>query len=804
MQNNGTNLMAGFHRYRITMAIALSFFIAFVVLSAPTSPNDTLPFTADLTSQLTPVEKKWLSEHPLINVAFDGSFPPYSYLDDKQQLQGLTVDYFHLITKKLGITFTIASQSIWQDIYQTAKLPNTTIDVVASMVENPNRAEFFNFTQPYVFKSLVVFTRHDNTTLLKRKDLANKTIALVTDYEYSGRILKEFPTITPLYVKTNHDALEATAAGKADGAITYVAIGDWFRNKYFLKNLHIAALYDRRDTANEAMAIRKDAPELASILKKALASITVEEKKQFADKWLPDIAGHKNYAQHVKMITISFSIALLLLLSIFYLRSKNKQIKKTTQQLHETNAQLQSLTDSLEFQVKERTEKLFQLSYIDTLSQLPNKNAFFKKTNLVLNEALEQQTSFAVVCLNIDRFKYINDSLGHKIGDAVIQKVAARLLRNRFDNDIVACFGGDSFRLLLANVNHEQAIVAVRKLLTRFKKSYLVFEKPINISISAGIAMFPQDGATAPTLMQRAEQAMFKAKKDKTGFAFNESQDLTYFSDYLLLEQALLHAINHLASFEDHSPFILYYQPIKWLNSNGLKGFEALIRWQDEKLGWVNPERFIAMAEEIGKVDKISHWVRLTALKQAKKWHEQGIAFGRISVNLSPLELQNPKLIRLLEQEVHHTGARFDWIEIEVTETAVLKNPTVAIDILHRIKQLGFTVSIDDFGTGYSSLVYLKQIPADTVKIDREFVKNVPADKGDLAIDKSIIDLCHALGKVVVAEGVETHEQLVTLTSLGCDSIQGYYIAKAMPADLIKTDSPFFNMPMDLAQEETA
>ena len=316
--------------------------------------------------------------------------------------------------------------------------------------------------------------------------------------------------------------------------------------------------------------------------------------------------------------------------------------------------------------------------------------------------------------------------------------------------------------------------------------------------------MFPQDGATAPTLMQRAEQAMFKAKKDKTGFAFNESQDLTYFSDYLLLEQALLHAINHLASFEDHSPFILYYQPIKWLNSNGLKGFEALIRWQDEKLGWVNPERFIAMAEEIGKVDKISHWVRLTALKQAKKWHEQGIAFGRISVNLSPLELQNPKLIRLLEQEVHHTGARFDWIEIEVTETAVLKNPTVAIDILHRIKQLGFTVSIDDFGTGYSSLVYLKQIPADTVKIDREFVKNLPADKGDLAIDKSIIDLCHALGKVVVAEGVETHEQLVTLTSLGCDSIQGYYIAKAMPADLIKTDSPFFNMPMDLAQEETA
>ena len=803
MQNKNTNLMNGFNRYNTTMAIVLSFFIVFFVFNVPTTPNVTSPSTADLTSQLTPVEKKWLADHPVINVAFDSEFPPYSYLDDTQQLQGLAVDYFHLITKKLGINFTFAPETIWQDIYQTAKLPHSPIDVVATMVERPERRPFFNFTQPYIFKSLVVFTRSDNTTLLKRKDLAHKKIALVTGYNYSERILKEFPTITPLYVKTTRDALEVIAAAKADAAIAFVAIADWYRNKYLLKNIYVAALYDR-DTANESMAVRKDAPELTSILKKALASITVEEKKQLTSKWLPDIASHKNATQHIRIITFSFSIALLLLLSMFYLRAKNKQIKKTTHQLHESNAQLQLLTDSLEFQVKERTEKLFQLSYIDTLSQLPNKNAFFKKTKLVLNEALELQTSFAVVCLNIDRFKYINDSLGHKIGDAVIQKVAARLLENRFDNDIVACFGGDSFTLLLADVNSEQAIVAVRKLLTRFKKPYLVFEKPINISISAGIAMFPQDGATAPTLMQRAEQAMFKAKKDKTGFAFNDSQDLTYFSDYLLLEQALLHAINHLASFEDHSPFTLHYQPIKWLNSKGVKGFEALIRWQDEKLGWVNPGRLIAMAEEIGKVDKISHWVRLTALKQAKTWHEQGFAFGRISVNLSPLELQNPKLISLLEQEVLYTGARFDWIEIEITETAVLKNPTVAIDILHQIKQLGVTVAIDDFGTGYSSLVYLKQIPADTVKIDREFVKNLPADKGDLAIDKSIIDLCHALGKVVVAEGVETHEQLVTLASLGCDSIQGYYIAKAMPADLINTDSTFFNMPMDLALEETA
>jgi diguanylate cyclase (GGDEF)-like protein len=789
---------------RLQRQTGLLKFIALVslvlaVVTVTAVDAETVPsFPSNQSSQLqsstlfTDAEKKWLAEHPTITVAYDGYFPPYSFLDDNNQMQGMAVDYVNLIAEKLGVAIKIAPETVWQDIYQTAKLANSPIDVVATMVEKPDRLTYFNFTKPYVFKSLVVFTRNDNTTLLKRKDLPGKKIVLVKDYQYSDRILQEFPTITPFYVPTIRDALEVVSAGKADGAIAYVAVADWYRNKYFMKNIHIAALYERK-TANESFAIRKDAPELASILSKMLANLSVQEKKQIAAKWLPKIDENKSYEQVAKQLIIITMIALLLFVLVMYLRKQNKQFKIAKTQLQQSNARLQQLSSSLEQQVQERTTKLFQLSYTDELTQLPNKNAFFKKTEQLLDIALEQQNSLALVSLDIDRFKFINDNLGHKIGDAVIKLVAERIQKHRYDNDIVARFGGDSFNILLANVSNEQALVIIRKLIIALKQPYIVFNEPINISVSAGIAMFPSDGGTITSLLQRSEQALFKAKQEKTGFAFCDPKNISYFSDYLLLEQALLHALNQQQHFAQQAPFQMYYQPIKWLNKKGVKGFESLIRWHDEKLGWVSPQRFIELAEEIGKIDEISHWVRKTAFKQARKWYDEGIEFGRISVNLSPLEFRNPNLIDLLVEEAEFAGARFEWIEIEITETAILKNPTITLDLLHKIKTLGANISIDDFGTGYSSLIYLKEIPADTVKIDREFIKNLPQNDIDIAIDKSIIDLCHAMNKVVVAEGVETEEQLACLTSLGCDSIQGYLIAKAMPASEITKESCFFN-----------
>lgn len=736
-------------------------------------------------------EISWLQAHPKITVAFDGNFPPYSYLENNV-LHGVAIDYFRLIEQKIGIKFNVSTTHVWHDIFNNAISDDRTIDVIATMVSRENRKKWFNFTPPYIFKSLVVITRKNESIIQQRKDIESKTIALVKNYQYVDKILKEFPNIVPYYVPSIHDALGAVEAGKADGMIGFIAVADWYRKKYMWDNLHIAALFDR-NSANDSIAIRKDWPILANIITKALHAISNEEKAVITNKWLPDLSIINNNDALTKQLKLIYISAFVLLFAVFYLRNQNKKIKQAELLANEANKKLISLSNNLESEVQERTDKLFQLSYYDNLTLLGNKNLFFKKVKLQIEQSQEAQKTFALLTLGIDRFKYINDTLGHKVGDDIIKQIAQRLSENRFPNDIVTRFGGDEFNVLLADISIENTFDVVHNLVNYLKQPYLVHDTPINLTVSVGISMFPQDGVTVASLMPRSEQAMYKAKDEKSGFEFSSLNVAKNFSDYLQLEQALLHAIHELNDENKPSPFILYYQPVKWLNKTGLKGLEALIRWQHQSLGWISPDRFITLAEDIGKIELISRWVRTTAFKQAKIWHDQGLCFGRISINLSPTELQNPQLITFLKDEITHAGARFEWIDIEITETAILKNPIIALDMLKKIKALGVTISIDDFGTGYSSLVYLKKIPANTVKIDREFIKNLPHDKDDIIIDRSIIELSHGLNKVITAEGVETKEQLELLKALGCDSIQGYYLSKPLPANLIHKDCEFFD-----------
>ena len=789
-------IMSKIHRVNYLMDFTLiklllknfMFLFVFIILTSP-SVNATVNNIAPL--QLTLDEKEWLLLHPNITVAFDGDFPPYSFFNDQSQLDGIAVDYFKIIEKKLNIQFNMSKNSLWKNIYNESTHPGSSIDIVATMVNKSERGKWFNFTRPYIFKSLVVITQSDSELITSRKDLPNKTIAVVKQYQYVDAILKEFPSIIPYYVNTIHDALGAVAVGKADGMIGFVGVADWYRKKYFWKNLHIAALYDR-NSANESIAVRKDWPILVHILQKALASISIEEKNVITEKWLPNISENKNYDKLFKQLLMMSLTAIVLLFLVFYFRLQNKKIKVAENIAKESNRKLLILSNDLENVVKERTKKLFDLSYFDPLTNLANKNYFIKKVHKIISEYGTEQRNFVLICLDIDRFKYINDNLGHSIGDDILKKIASRLSQYLSENDVIARFSGGEFNLVLVDTSASKALTVIRGLSVELKRPYLVHSEPINLAISMGAAVFPEDGMTASTLLQRSNAAMYLAKENKATFVFSEPKLIQKYSDHLQLEQALLNAINQLTMPQEADPFALYYQPVKWLNKKGVKGFEALIRWHHCELGWVSPERFISLAEEIGRVDDISHWVRLTAFKQARTWFDQGLEFGRISVNLSAIELQNPHLISLLKEEITQCGSRFEWIEIEITETAVLKSPKVAIDMLYEIKSLGAHISIDDFGTGYSSLVYLKQIPANTVKIDREFIKNLPHDQDDLAIDSSIITLCHSLNKIIVAEGVENIQQLNLLQSIGCDCIQGYYISKALPVNEIHKNSAFF------------
>jgi len=778
-----------FQRNLLKYVFVLNFFI-FIPLS--TYAHNVHTKASNTSIILSSTEKNWLATHKNIVVAFDSNFPPYSYVDEQGRIAGMSVDYFNLMAKKTGVTFSFSQLDDWQSIHNDAIKKEGEIDVIATMVNLSSRQQWFNFTQAYIFKSLVIVTNKRNKSIAKKSDISDKTVALVNKYQYAEKIIKEYPNIVPYYVNSIKDGLEAVSAGKAQAMIAFLSATEWYKDKYFLSNLHVAAFYDK-NSSNESIAIRKTLPELTSILQKALNAISVEEKHKIAEKWLPDLLEHKTYQNIIRDLAIVSAIALALFLMVIYLRRKNKQISSAEYSAKLANEKLVIFSNSLEEQVKERTEKLFNLSYFDPLTKLANKNLFYKKVGKIINEYVNTSRSFALLFLDINRFKYINDNLGHKIGDDVIKKIAARLTETLKIDDVIARSGGGEFTVVLTDIDAQGALNMVRRLLMALKEPYLVHSDPINLTFSVGVAMFPENGVSLNSLMQRSNAAMYLAKEEKSGVVFSDTQLVQKYTDHLQLEQALLHAIHQLVDPRAEPPFELYYQPIKWLNKKGVKGFEALIRWHHNELGWINPQSFISLAEEIGHINEISHWVRLTAFEQARKWFDQGLEFGRISVNLSPIELQNPKLISLLKEEITQVGSRFEWVEIEITETAILKNPQVAIDTLISIKQLGAHISIDDFGTGYSSLVYLKKIPANTVKIDREFIKNLPHDLEDLDIDKTIITLCHSLGKVIVAEGVENIEQLNLLQSLGCDSIQGYYISKAVPANMIQKHNPFFS-----------
>ena len=636
--------------------------------------------------QLTEAEKIWLLNNKKITVVFDENFPPYSYINQSGKIEGMSVDYFNLIAKKLGITYTFFSLHTWQKIYEESIKKSSTIDIVATMVDRPERHQWFNFTSPYVFKSLVIIAKIDDKSIQSRSDIANKTVALVNGYQYAEKVKKEFPNVTPYYVNTIREGLEAVSADKSQAMIAFLAATEWYKDKYYLSNLHVAAFYDK-NSANESIAIRKKLPELTNILQKALNAISVEERHEIAEKWLPDLIEHKYYQQIIKDLTIVSIIALALFVAVLYLRKKNKQIKNAEASAKQANEKLVIFSNSLEEQVKERTEKLFNLSYFDPLTKLANKNLFFKKANKIINEYVNTSRSFALLFLDINRFKYINDNLGHKIGDDVIKIIAIRLTNTLKVDDVIARSGGGEFTVVLTDINAKDTLNVVRQLLMALKEPYLIHTDPINLTFSVGIAMFPENGVSINSLMQRSNAAMYLAKEEKSGIVFSDTQLVQKYTDHLQLEQALLHAIHQLFDLNTEPPFELYYQPIKWLNKKGVKGFEALIRWNHSELGWVSPQRFITLAEEIGHIDEISHWVRLSAFKQARLWFEQGLVFGRISVNLSPIELQNPKLVSLLKEEIAQVGSRFEWIEIEVTENAILKNPQVAIDTLIRIKQ---------------------------------------------------------------------------------------------------------------------
>ncbi len=459
--------------------------------------------------------------------------------------------------------------------------------------------------------------------------------------------------------------------------------------------------------------------------------------------------------------------------TIRWVEQRSRAVRDSAGQLLRIDAVVSDITERKEYEAR-----IGYLANHDALTDLANRNLLGDRLIQAMRLGRRNEGSMlALLFLDLDRFKSINDSYGHTVGDALLKAVAARLLATVRDGDTVARQGGDEFIILLVNMREAQDIIrAVGKILQAFRAPFLIDEHRLHITVSIGVTVFPHDGQDMWTLLTNADTAMYRAKDDQGNtFHFYSREMSVRAIERAEMEAALRRAI-------EHKGFELYYQPKVDLLSGRVIGAEALIRWHHPEQGLVGPQRFIPLAEEVGLIVPIGDWVLRTAHAQNKAWRDAGLAPISIAVNLSVRQFLEEGLVDAVARVVRETGLDGSSLELELTESMMLHNAEHFIGKLHQLKALGVTLSIDDFGTGYSSLSYLKQFPIDRLKIDQSFIRDSASNGHDAAITRSVIELGHSLDFKVIAEGVETRDQLSFLRASSCDEIQGFYVSEPVPA----------------------
>ncbi|MDO8705524.1 MAG: EAL domain-containing protein [Sulfuricaulis sp.] len=422
-------------------------------------------------------------------------------------------------------------------------------------------------------------------------------------------------------------------------------------------------------------------------------------------------------------------------------------------------------------------ERLNYLAHYDTLTGLPNRVLLQDRLNIATSEADRNNRLVSVMLLDLDRFKIINDTLGHDAGDALLMAVAERLKVCLRAGDTIARIGGDEFTLVLANVAHVDDVARVaQKVMDQFIAPFRIGGRELFISPSVGISLYPHDDKKIENLLKNADAAMYHAKDlGRNNFQFFTAELNVRAAKRLTLETALRQAL-------ERNEFLLHYQPQVNLKTGRITGMEALLRWQHADMGLISPMDFIPLAEETGLIEPIGEWVLREACAQTQAWHRAGFGRLQVAVNLSGRQFMQKNLLERIKEILKETGLTPRYLELELTEGILMHNIEGVLAVLNALKGHGVSFSLDDFGTGYSSLSYLKRFPIDTLKIDQSFVRGIPADPDDAAIAQAIIAMAHSLELKVIAEGVETVKQLDFLRANKCDGMQGYYFSKPVPA----------------------
>lgn len=478
--------------------------------------------------------------------------------------------------------------------------------------------------------------------------------------------------------------------------------------------------------------------------------------------------------QHLFLDSLLLGICVLIFIALIYFITRRKL--SILEELKKANL-------NLEREIYERTraeEKLSFIAYHDVLTSLPNRSFFQHSLEQILLLNKRNPQHVVVLFINIDRFKQVNDSFGHEAGDQVLQQVGERLRENIRVGNVVARLSGDEFGLIILNMMDAKDIEKLStSILDKFQAPFQVKNEKIFLTVSIGISLSPENGETAEDLMKNADIALFQAKTSgKNKFQFSNTA----------LQSYLLHQVKigmDLRSALERGEFELFYQPKVDLRTGTVTGLEALLRWQQMDAVTL-PGEFIPIAEENGLIIPIGEWVLKRACIQVKSWVDKGYPPISIAVNVSARQFQSENLLPLITSLVANLNLDPKCIEIEITESVLMLDIAKSINLLHQLKAFGVTIAIDDFGTGYSSFNYLKRFEVDKIKIDRSFVSGIVTSTNDAAIVKAIISMAHSMGIKVIAEGVETREQVNFLKTYLCDEMQGYFLGEPSPPDRVE------------------
>ncbi|WP_374212469.1 EAL domain-containing protein [Tissierella sp. MB52-C2] len=567
------------------------------------------------------------------------------------------------------------------------------------------------------------------------------------------------------------DAMIDLKMKNVDAVVGNKLVGVYYLQKYKLTD-HIKIAGEPVLTVTYGTAISKENEELSIVLEEGF-NIIKENRvyDQIYKKWFGEDVGS------IKVIYIKYRNSIIIIVAciittIFLLYIYNKrlqrEVKRRTQELELANQEL-----------IEQQKEIYNLAYFDSVTSLPNRTYFIKTLNNMFESMKQQEVLFGVLILDIDRFKHINDTLGHNVGDYILKLLGTRISGILREEDIIARVGGDEYYILINNVKDIDQIIETSKLILEdFKKPYYIRDYELYLTTSIGISVYPEDGLNPSSLIKKADLALYKAKELGGNSYYIYGNEIKSHG----LEKMML--INQLRQGIGNNELVLHYQPQINILTGELEGLEALVRWQHPEQGLLYPDKFIPLAEEVGLVVQLGEWVLREACKQAKYWIDLGQDI-KMSVNISARQFQRKDFIREVVNILNEVELNSRNLTLEITETIAISDINHTLKILNRLNSLGIAVAIDDFGTGYSSLNYLNQMSVNELKIDQSFIWDIEKNNKNKMIANTIIILAKQLGLKVTAEGVENEEQLNLLREMKCDTAQGYYFSKPVPKEII-------------------